>query len=1018
MKCPLVLTYLLCTMLLSVCAGTVHAETYFFEAESFAVQGDGWKTNKGPQARPASRAATLNGASGDRDSVASKEFTVEEGGVWRIHVRHMYHENYRGPFVITIKQDARTIASRTFDQKTFPKTRSWDYVWDSLDANLKPGTYTIELSKFENKNATSYARNIDALLITNDLKMQPDIAPYGPQTWMRVTLKDGHGGPVQIHIFADHYRRPWYAHYAVSKDGMEDGLRPKRDDARLVDGETTGWVNISRTIYHDSGARLMIYPAYTYHKHAERFHATIDIAPLPNDNAIVKTFEIDQTPSTLQMIVPGNLDSPEAIAELKIDREFAFAIGELADKFDWPTLGKKPLKFPFFISAALNPDNMSKEVLEREHKTLDYFGFNNIGKAGAETGFTTISNVGWYFKGTYSNPETKRMVDRAPKLREGQLAEGIKKENIVLAMVMDEPTGKPVATFVNDEHSIKAFVAWIKRQKLTPQDLLVDSWDEVKPVLETQADQFPALHYYTQQFRTVQLGDFIALQKKILHNSWDADFPVNVNFSDGAVYYANFYGQAVDYFTLLRETDQNAIWSEDWSNRSSSYQCASYNVDLMRGATRDGKYHMGQHLIVYAGRTGFDIRLKTVSEAARGIKMFKSYAYGPVWAGHDKSAWQQHTRLWKDHATVIREVGAVEDFLMPAMPRQAQVALLYSSASDIWSIKDNSHGFNRMHTWMALAHAQIPVDIVHEKQIETDALKDYTVVYFSGTHITAAAATKLKAWVQAGGTLILTAGAGMKDEYNRKLDTLDELLPYTRNELQTLQPYGYGGRDLVNLLPQDIVTQDNTQLEVLGVKQTFTQKKVGARMPMLAKFSDGSTAAFQCSVGKGTIIVQGFLPALDYIKKALVAKAKFIALDAGETEEPDAEGGIPGREAIHELLPNEKSYNPWDYSADVRKLITAPVDQAVAAKKVTLPLTCSVPLVDAVYMVCDEGVLVPLANYTLEPIKEMTLEIAIDKPVKEVRSVHQGVLKVTKASDNRIRVTLPLECTDFVTVVY
>ena len=69
-------------------------------------------------------------------------------------------------------------------------------------------------------------------------------------------------------------------------------------------------------------------------------------------------------------------------------------------------------------------------------------------------------------------------------------------------------------------------------------------------------------------------------------------------------------------------------------------------------------------------------------------------------------------------------------------------------------------------------------------------------------------------------------------------------------------------------------------------------------------------------------------------------------------------------------------------------------------------------------MTGGENLLIPLANYTLQPIKDMTLEIAVAKPVREVKSVYQGVIKFDKIGANRIRIHLPLDCTDFVTVGY
>jgi hypothetical protein len=69
-------------------------------------------------------------------------------------------------------------------------------------------------------------------------------------------------------------------------------------------------------------------------------------------------------------------------------------------------------------------------------------------------------------------------------------------------------------------------------------------------------------------------------------------------------------------------------------------------------------------------------------------------------------------------------------------------------------------------------------------------------------------------------------------------------------------------------------------------------------------------------------------------------------------------------------------------------------------------------------MTGGKDLLIPLANYTLQPIKDMTLEITVDKPVRQVKSVYQGDIKFEKIGNNKIRIHLPLECTDFVTVTY
>src|SRR5207253_192891 len=156
--------------------------------------------------------------------------------------------------------------------------------------------------------------------------------------------------------------------------------------------------------------------------------------------------------------------------------------------------------------------------------------------------------------------------------------------------------------------------------------------------------------------------------------------------------------------------------------------------------------------------------------------------------------------MWRAQAELVREVGAAEELLLPAMPPPAEVALVYSSASDVWTAKGNlAYGFDRMHTWLALAHAQIPVDIVSEADVADGRLAGHRVCYLSGLNLTRAAADRLAAWVRAGGTLWLTAGAAARDEYDRPLTALNDLLPARRTAAVDARPHRASGRTLQNL---------------------------------------------------------------------------------------------------------------------------------------------------------------------------------------------------------------------------
>ena len=975
----------------------VSATEAFLEAEIFTTD-DGWAKVEGSAAKASSGLAMLGGASGKKDGVAATTVSIKDAGHYHVWVRYNSHPKWRGPFHVTALAGGRELGSALFDDSYQGQSARDTLTWQKFEVNLPEGEVTLRLSKHENKNVPGLARLVDCLLLTMDDKLVPNHLHYGAQTFVRVKLGEGYTRPVYIHIFADHYHADWYAHWSLGKAGAVEGIRVKNSDM-LAPGESTPWCNLTPTIYQDSGAMLNITARHGYTDYAERLRGVIEFATAPEDKAVVRRLEIDNKPGTIAIYAPPNLLTPDNVALLKTDLEIAEATGKLADQHSWPVHGRRPERFPFFVSAMVNSDFTPRDerVRAREQKTLDYFGFTD--------GHLRHIGGAWLMKDkSYCNPDLDKMRAKIQRDAEEFRKKGGKTSDIVFCELTDEPTGQPLDFIAREPSYAAPFHAWLKKLGKSPADLLVKDWSDVKLVTAEQKKEFPALYLYSQRFRTRALGDFMAVQGKMAKEAYGGDFPVLANFSDGAVYGANFCIQGVDYFELLDSDDQNAIWGEDWSNGASSYQCASFNIDLMRAATRERGQIIAHHLVAHAGRKSWDIKLKATSEAARGVKIFNNFAYGPTWATHEggpywrSSVWHGKPETWIANASITREIGAVEDLLVKAMPAPAKVALLYSSSSDAWTVDSNfAFGFDRMHTWMALAHAQMPVDIVAERQIERGMLDSYKVCYLSGPNLSRAAALKLKTWVKAGGTLFLAACAAMRDEYNRQLDVLDDILPAQRGELKTLQPFQASGRYLGTLGAKDEVTWTSGKSAVLGVQQTLTAKS-GAETT--ATFNDGGAAI----VRKGGVTCCGFLPALGYIKAALDHRA---ALQK-KIDEKAALTASEQRDAV--LI--ERSYNPWKFPAEIRDLILGPARDA----KITAPVRCSHALVDAVFMPQEKGILIPLANYTLEPIDRLTLQITVPRQVVKAESAIRGKISFKHTTDSTVELSLPLENNDFVTL--
>jgi hypothetical protein len=951
----------------------VVAGEHFIEAEHFK----GWQVVEGPAARVASGIRLLGGATGAADATALATLAIKDAGRYHVWVRHSSRPDLRGPFRLDVSTGREQLGGALFDATFEGGTSREMMAWRSFAVDLPEGEIALRLSKHGNKACSPLTRLVDCVLLTMDPALVPNHLNYGAKTYLKVTLGDVYARPAYVHIFADHYRAPWYAHWSLGSAGPVESIQvPNR--ALLESGQTTPWCNITPTLHQDSGAMLYITIRHSYIETAARLKGTLEFATSPDDSAIVARYEIDNSPGSVAIYVPPNLLTEENKSLLKRDIELAMDIGEKADQHPWPTHGRKPGKFPFMVTAPMQPHGFKPDLRlrERELKTLDYFGFN---------GPHTHIRGAWHSKEkSFCLPDIDKMRKAFHKDAAAFRQDGGKTSDILFCELTDEPTGQSLELAAAMPSYTESFQGWLKTKGLAPSDLLVPDWSGVRIVTPAERADFPALYYFSQIFRTRALADFMAVQGKLAKEAYGGDFPVLANLSDGAVYGANFCIQGVNYFEMLDSDDQNAIWGEDWSNGASSYQCAAFNVELMRAAARERKQQIAHHLIAHSRRKPWDVKLKATSGVARGVKILNNFAYGPLWASHEggpwfrSHLWQAAPETWIANASLTREIGAAEELLLPAMPAPAQIALLYSTSSDVWTVDESYvHGFERMHTWMALSHEQMPVDVLEERQIERDLLNSYKVCYLSGPNLTRAAALKLRDWVRSGGTLFLTAGAASRDEYNRPLDVLDDVLPAVRDKITTLQTFRASGRYLNTLRPADTVTWEGGKAEVLGVKQPLRPK---AESEIVATFGDGTPAI----VRRGNVTVCGFLPALSYIKTALDRRK--IAEAAGHTL-------------------TKRSDNPWEFPAGLRELILKP------ASSISRPVGCSHALVDAVFMPTERGIVVPLANYSLEPIPKLELKIIAGRKVRTVESAVHGKLPFRQS--DTVEVNLPMDNNDF-----
>src|SRR5262249_56743 len=230
--------------------------------------------------------------------------------------------------------------------------------------------------------------------------------------------------------------------------------------------------------------------------------------------------------------------------------------------------------------------------------------------------------------------------------------------------------------------------------------------------------------------------------------------------------------------------DQQA---EDWS----VYADALRSAAMLGTDTEFSGYVVGRKL----GDVPAGASYKILSLLGHGAKAVNLYSFGPeVFAPND--SWSDHFNVYGPIADALRLVGPSQHVLYPGQPERGKVALLLPNTSHLWDSSPLRTQYQQ-EIWgldFALTHAGYTVDFVDDTDLAQGELprRGYTTLYLTGPNLAAAAQEQVRDWVNQGGTLVVTDGAAVADEYNTPTTILDSVLG--------LQPRS-AARDLMSELP-------------------------------------------------------------------------------------------------------------------------------------------------------------------------------------------------------------------------
>ncbi|MBM4040938.1 MAG: hypothetical protein FJ290_20760 [Planctomycetes bacterium] len=592
----------------------------------------------------------------------------------------------------------------------------------------------------------------------------------------------------------------------------------------------------------------------------------------------------------------------------------------------------------------------------------------------------------------------------ADKEAKAHLDAGYAREDMAIFAMSDEPGWYFPSMFkplVESPAALARFRDYLKAQGLRPRDVGAKAWDGVLPLGRSQAKDLSSkrLFYWTMRFYAWDSARHFAVSTRALEKAFWPGMPIitNWNFFSGRFYVpgpvannADKQSQDAamgghDWLEFGRLRGGTMLWTEDWFSDAMAPQWSFYCSKLRCAAELGGVTFGGYVIPRTAGDREDGILQKILCVVGSGGKAVKYFVFGPEY-NFPGNCYSENARVLPKMAEAHAMIGTAEDLLWPGKRPRAEAAILMPRSAQPWDARDipipnqiedatNNHLNRRTVDYMAeaadlylaLQHANIPVDFVDEDGLTWRGLAPYKVLYVTEPNIPEEEQRGIASWARAGGTLVTVTGAGARDRYDEPCPILSRLTGIEEAPRERLLV-----GNLASLKPVGKVRGGNSEADAIGVRGSIANRP----KTIEATFDDGSPAIVQRRVGwwgKGRAVHFAWMPGLSYAKSASGMRDRL----------------------------------PVGYSEAIRRWIVWPTELA----GVRLPVTIDRPMIEAPLLLSDKGAAVTLLNWTGEAVERLTLTVRVPFAVRSVESVKQGKLAVERAADGVV-LSLPLGAAD------
>lgn len=939
-----------------------------------------------------SRKAFLGASAEATDSVAQITVEVPADGTYLALVRYEAPYHFHTQFTLQVEQNGKVILDRLYgsrdNDRIWPlreglkKEVRWSWgaveniVWEGDDATvtLAKGTATLRLIA-KDQPTPAAKRNIDCVLLTSEIEYARSLIPTARNlpfdgmltqqgdVWMKV--HNTSAVPLAVNVPKGQEHSPYWVH-------------KRRWQVRKIEvgaNESSDWVEVGNLLDALNDGQWKITGA-TADKSDATYKIDIGLKDAAGNMKTIKQFDVT---NDIELAYDANTRYTGRIRTT--DEVLYDYLAYL--KAHPPTHGKVPNQTVIYcytfskrVGENLSPADVKYNAARQE--MIDMFGLAMSHSEVPLEGSKKPVVFGYIDVRSLSNDELEEACLK-------MVADG------TAASIRTVSFGDEIGLPQPPAGSHDAMRKWAQDKGYKPSEINPDAGDDWSKVMYTPGKDVratnPAGYYYSQlfaqDFGIAALKTRTEIVQKYLPNA-----DTGANFSPH--HPPQYLGEAHKWITLFRQGGMTQPWSEDyiWQVPVGSQQMNSILMDLMRAGNRynperDIHFYVMPH---WPGNTVNSWRRLFYSALGTGMTIVNLFEFRPVQVAYTEN----HTSLPEMYTTVrdaFYELGSFEDIVQSGNVRWGNVGLWYSRAGDSWHDDEVPFGPNKRALYVAIRHQQVQLDIVDEDDALRGTLASYKVIYLTERHVSTHASQALADWVKAGGTLFATAGAGMRDQYDKPNTILQDLMGVKETELQidTEQPLDYEKQDLPFYQPIGEVKIADATTPVIGARSMVEVASGDATVS--ATFKDGKPAMVVNKTGQGQTYYAAFLPGLSYFKPAM----PMMPVDRGSTDDASAH------------------FIPTEFDATANEIIGMPV------KDIARPVTTSNPLVQATIIDSEKGMAIVLANWAGKPIKglKVTLHEAIG--AKSVTLATAGEVHTARGEAEAI-FTLDLDVADTIIV--